>query len=84
MRGGDMGVKTDNVVYYFPFAPFINALESEAQPNISQPLFIVIGIFLLLVMNRKRNKPQPVSTVWNADDLKDYDDSVEELFHRED
>jgi len=82
-RGGDLPPKTESRVYYFPFAPFINALESEAQPNIGQLLFIVIGIFLLLVMNRKRNKARPVPIVQNADDLKDYDDSVEELFHQD-
>ena len=82
-RGSDLPPKTDSRAYYFPFAPFINALESEAQPNIGQLLFIVIGIFLLLVMNRKRNKARPVPIVQNADDLKDYDDSVEELFHQD-
>lgn len=82
-RGGDSGVKTDNRVYYFPFAPFINALESEAEPNIGQPLLLVIGVFLLFVMNRKKNKTRPVPAVRNAEDMKDYDDSVEELFHRE-
>lgn len=44
-RGGDLPPKTDSHAYYFRFAPFINALESEAQPNIGQPLLIVIGIF---------------------------------------
>ena len=53
-RGNDLSVKTDSKVYYFPFAPFINALESDAEPNLIQPLFIVTGIFLLFIMNRKR------------------------------
>lgn len=82
-RGSDLPPRTDSRAYYFSFAPFINALKSEAQPNIGQLLFIVIGIFLLLVMNRKRNKARSVPIVQNADDLKDYDDSVEELFHQE-
>ena len=82
-RGGDLPPKTDSRAYYFPFAPFINALESEVQPNFGQLLFIVIGIFLLLVMNRKGNKTRSSSIVRNTDDLKDYDDSVEELFHQE-
>ena len=82
-RGGDLPPKTDSRVYYFPFAPFISALESEAQPNIGQPVFALIGVFLLLVMNRKNKKLRPVPAVRNAKDMKDYDDSVEELFHRE-
>lgn len=82
-RGSDLPPKTDSRAYYFSFAPFINALESEAQPNIGQLLYILIGIFLLLVMNRKRNKARPVPIMQNADDLKDYDDSVEELFHQD-
>jgi len=82
-RGSDLPPKTDSRAYYFPFAPFINALESEAQPNIGQLLYILIGIFLLLVMNRKRNKARFVAIMRNRNDFKDYDDSVEELFHRE-
>lgn len=82
-RGGDLPPKTDNRAYYFPFAPFVNALESEVQPNIGQLLFILIGIFLLVVVNRKSNKARLVSTVRSTEDLKDYDDSVEELFHQE-
>lgn len=82
-RGNDLPPRTDSRAYYFSFAPFINALESEAQPNIGQLLFIVIGIFLLLAMNRKRNKARPVPIVLNEDDLKDYDDSAEELFQQD-
>ncbi len=50
-RGSDLTVKTDSKVYYFPFAPFINALESDAEPNLIQPLFIITGIFLIIFMN---------------------------------
>lgn len=82
-RGSDLPPRTDSRAYYFSFAPFINALESETQPNIGQLLYILIGIFLLLVMNRKRNKVRPVAIMRNTNDFKDYDDSVEELFHRE-
>lgn len=81
-RGGDFPPKTDSMAYYFSFAPFINALESEAQPNMGQLLYIMIGIFLLLVMNRESNKTPPVHTLRKVDDLEDYDDSVEELFHQ--
>lgn len=55
-RGSDLSVKTDSRVYYFRFAPFINALESEAEPNLSQPLFVVIGVFLIYAMNFTKNK----------------------------
>lgn len=55
-RGNDMSAKIENRVYYFEFAPFINTLESEAEPNIGQPLFIAIGSFLLYVMNSKKKK----------------------------
>jgi hypothetical protein len=34
-------------------------------------------------MNRKRNKARFVAIMRNRNDFKDYDDSVEELFHRE-
>jgi len=30
-RGSDMGVKAESTVYYFPFAPFVNSLKSEAD-----------------------------------------------------
>lgn len=53
-RGNDISVKSDSSVYYFPFAPFISALESDAEPNLIQLLFIVTGIFLIFIMNRKR------------------------------
>jgi hypothetical protein len=81
-RGGDLPPKTDSRAYYFSFAPFINALESEAKPNVGQPLYLVIGIFLLLVMNRKSNKARSDAIMRNTNDLKDYDDSAQE-FHQE-
>ena len=52
-RGNDLSVKTDSIVYYFAFAPFINSLESDAEPNLSQLLYTGIGAFLLFVINRK-------------------------------
>jgi hypothetical protein len=58
-RGSDMSVNVDRRVYYFTFAPFISALESEAEPNIGQPLYIAIGIFLLVVLNGKKSKQAP-------------------------
>jgi len=54
-RGNDMSAKVDGRVYYFPFASFISSLESEAKPNIGQPMLIAIGLFLLFVMNKKKS-----------------------------
>lgn len=90
-RGSDMSVKVENEVYYFPFAPNINSLKSEAVPNIGQPLVIGIGILLLFVMNRKKKKTSDkfkVATTSSGEidipDLNDYDDSVEEVFQEND
>lgn len=90
-RGSDMSVKVENEVYYFPFAPYINSLKSEAEPNIGQPLYMGIGILLLFVMNRKKKKISgkfKVATTPNGEtdipELNDYDDSVEEVFQEKD
>lgn len=87
-RGNDMSINVENKVYYFPFAPFVNSLKSQAEPNIGQPVLIGIGIFLLLVMNRKNKKQssgfKSVTTRGGEKEvpnLDDYDDSVEEVFH---
>lgn len=55
-RGSDLSVQSDSWVYYFPFVPFVNALESEAEPNLSQILFVVTGVFLIYIMNRKKKR----------------------------
>lgn len=81
-RGSDISVKTDSHVYYFKVTPFINTLESEAEPNLSQPLFIAIGLYLLYVMNKKTNRRSSIKK--KPSELKDYDDSVEEMFHDND
>lgn len=81
-RGSDLSVKTDKRVYYFSFAPFINAMESEAKPSYAQVLYIVLGVFLIFIMNRKKkgiNKDH--SKKKDVIELNDYDDSVEESFH---
>jgi hypothetical protein len=64
-RGGDLPLRMDSRAYYFSFAPFINDLESEDKPNIGQPLFIAIGIFLLSVMNLEKEK-NPPSMLWTV------------------
>ena len=80
-RGSDMSVDvSDTCVYYFTFAPFINALENEAKPGVSQLIFVVLGVFLFYIMNRKQVKRKPVK-IKNPSELTDYDDSVEESFH---
>lgn len=55
-RGSDISAKSDSRVYYFAFAPFVSTLESEAEPNLSQPLFVIIGVFLIYVMNIKKKR----------------------------
>ncbi|NCA68059.1 MAG: hypothetical protein EOM87_08355 [Clostridia bacterium] len=62
-RGSDISVKLDDRVYYFPFATYINALQSEAEPNFSQPLLVVIGVFLIYVMNRRKKKTRDKPSV---------------------
>ncbi len=80
LRGNDISVKSDSWVYYFPFVPFVNALESEAEPNLSQLLFIVIGTFLLFVMNRHEKKRKSDKTISDSS-THDYDDSIEAGFY---
>lgn len=60
-RGNDIAVMTEKGVYYFAFAPFINTLESEAEPNWGQLLYITIGLILIFAVNRKKCKK--ISTI---------------------
>lgn len=84
-RGGDLSVQTDSTVYYFPFAPFLNALAGDAKPGIAQLLMAAAGVFLLFVMNRKQRRPvRPANSNRPPAEPGDYDDSVEELFHQDD
>lgn len=87
-QGSDMSVKVGKRVYYFPFAPYINCLETEAKPNWAQSFCLGLGLFLLWVMNGKKRKQKPRHKVvkkpdgqLDVPDLDDYDDSVEEVFH---
>lgn len=82
VRGGDIAPKTDSRVYYFPFAPFVSALESEAKPNTGQAVTAALGVLLVFVMNSKKKK-RPVPAARTVQELTDYDDSVEEQFHEE-
>ena len=78
IRGGDIPPKTDRRVYYFPAAPFVSALASEAKPG--QAVIAALGVLLIFVMNGKK-KRRPAPAVRTAQELTDYDDSVEEQFH---
>lgn len=61
-RGSDISVKTEKKVYYFTFAPFLNALEGDAKPNLSQPLYFLVGVFLIYVMNKRNTRGQTEKT----------------------
>jgi hypothetical protein len=53
-RGGDLPPRTDSRAYYFSFCSLYQCSgKRNAKPNVGQLLYIVIGIFLLWVMNRK-------------------------------
>ncbi len=83
-RGGDMGVKVESMVYYWPSAPFINGLRSEVEPNLGQLVLVGLGILLIVLMNRKSSR-QPVQLSVpqsHEPQIDDYDDSVEEQFHQ--
>lgn len=77
IRGGDLSPKTDSHVYYFPSAPFVSALESEAKPNTGQTVMAALGVLLIFVMNGKKKK-HPTPAMRTVQELTDYDDSVEE------
>lgn len=84
-RGSDTSAKTDKMVYYFSDAPFINAPESEAKPSFAQALYILLGMFMIFIMNRKKKKAgSGQSKQITVNELHDYDDSVEESFHSDD
>ncbi len=55
VRGSDTSSGSISpVVYYYSFAPFLNALEMDASPNLGQLILVVLGVFLLFVMNKKK------------------------------
>lgn len=43
-------------VCYFSLFPAINALASDTKPGIGQLLFLVIGFFLIYIMNKRPKK----------------------------
>lgn len=89
-RGSDLSVEVDDTAYYFPDAPFIHVLESEARPGFPQLLLVSLGVFLIVVVNLPRKKKKSRHKAVRREDgeldvpdLEDYDDSVEEVFQDE-
>lgn len=84
LLGSDTAVYTGEMVYYFPFAPYINTLEADARPGFGQPLYVAAGLFLIRIINKKKKSSETNKTVksrHHPTGLTDYDDSVEEQFH---
>lgn len=44
---------TVTTVRYFSLFPYVNALEEDTKPSISQIIYLAIGIFLIVAMNKK-------------------------------
>jgi hypothetical protein len=89
-RGHDLGVTVERKVYYLPQAPVFNALEREVWPNLGQLVLVGLGLFLIVVINTPGKRPPPRQRAIRRADgspdgpgLQDYDDSVEEVFHRD-
>jgi len=83
--GDPNGVDVSDEIRYFPFAPWINNLKSSTDPNPLHIIPLALGIFVVVVMNRKPAKP-PASFKGKSeqqvlDSMTDYDDSVEEYYH---
>lgn len=43
-------------VRYFSFFPALNALASDTKPGVVQLIFIVIGVFLIYIINKRPKK----------------------------
>lgn len=65
-RGSDIAVKTEHTVYYFPAAPWLNALEGDAEPGLTHLLYLGGGALLLYLPNRKP-RPKPNRTAHKPD-----------------
>ena len=46
--------KSNAPVKYFPFFPYINALEQDTRPGSGQIILIGVGCFLIIIMNRRK------------------------------
>jgi hypothetical protein len=84
-RGSDYSVNVGSRVYYFSFASFLHALENDAEPGLSQPVMVALGVLLVFVMNKRKKtskkKSTPVRKPLPSALPDDYDDSIEERFH---
>ncbi len=47
--------KSKTAVRYFSFLPIVNAMEEDTKPDIGQVLLLVIGCFLIYIVNRRKN-----------------------------
>jgi len=86
--GSATSVSVDKNVRYFSFAPFINTLEDTAKPSLGQLILFAAGAFCLVAMNsnqRKFRQQKSTSDKGNPklQPITDYDDSIEEFYHRE-
>jgi hypothetical protein len=83
--GYQYSVNVGSRVYYFSFASFLHALENDAEPGLSQPVMVALGVLLVFVMNKRKKtskkKSTPVRKPLPSALPDDYDDSIEERFH---
>jgi hypothetical protein len=54
--GSATSVEVERNIYYFSFAPFINTTQDTAEPNFGQLLMAAVGVFCLVIINRKSRK----------------------------
>lgn len=80
-RGSAISVSVSNLIYYFPFAPFLNTSKESAEPNLGQLAMIVVGFFCLIAINKN---PKKSVVKYVKEPLLDYDDSIENIFNKED
>jgi hypothetical protein len=71
--GSATGVDVSRRIYYFPFAPYFNTTEDTGEPNLGQLFMVAVGIFLLMVMNRKKWRSSAADggslSTWPGDDV---------------
>jgi ribosomal protein L40E len=70
--GSATGVDVSRRIYYFPFAPYFNTTEDTGEPNLGQLFMVAVGVFLLMVMNRKKWQSSAADggslNIWPGDD----------------
>ncbi len=86
-RSGDIGIAVEKTIFYFTFAPFLNALENDVKPNIGQIVLIATGLLVIIAVNKKKKNMtrrvngKMLNETKASTDLYDYDDSVENSYH---